>query len=1021
LGFLPSLFFVSFLAENLAAQALFVKPVKVLGDPHFIGTAGNPLAVDSTGPNVVEGREFNAPAGIAVDNSTSPPIIYIADNGNSRILAYQYNTQLTPGGEADLVLGQQDSFTNLAQGPSGTLSTGLKSPTGLAVDASGNLYVADTGDNRILRYPRPFSQPAGYQFPNMIIGQATFSGSTANTGGVKGTTLSLGGHTGLAFDSAGNLWVSDTGNNRVLRYPVSALQSGQNGPAADIVLGQTDLVSNLAATLSTSKSGLFHPSSVAFDPAGRMLVADSLTRVVVYPSSPASSTPALRILGIDTSQNAARLSATAVGGPLTAVATGSNIVVMDTAANRMLVYASIDSWPNELTQFSPTAVAVVGQNTFTDFKANQGGEPSATTVSAPLDAALGGGELFVADSSNNRVLVYSSNPGGLTSAAQRVIGQLDFPDNAPNLTEGREFNLSGNLNSGISGSAILDINSTPHHLYVADSGNNRILGFSDFQHAISGQKADIVIGQPDFSRTTINYPSGDLTAPNQQGLSGPTSLALDSAGNLYVADTFNSRILRFPAPFASGTKTLESADLVIGQSSFTSTVTDPTERTMAAPIALAFTREGADNSNSSGYLLAVDVNHNRVLFFPKPFSTGMSATKVIGQPSFNSTDTSADVTRLKSPRGVAVDPNNHVLVADTGNSRVQVFDTVQNLPVAFATPSFSLAANLSGPVGIAMAQNGQFWIVNPGGNNLLHYPPVDQLPLKNYAADASQPAISPRSGFVDSYSNLLVTDGVNRLLYFAPGLGVVNAANYITGRPLAPGTFAAVFPAGGSTNVLATGTASAPSGVFPLPITLSDTQVLVNNNTASLFYVSPGQINFPLSLTLPTAGTVDLQVVSQSTGQVYGGAEVALNSASPGLFTLGGSGSAGVAAENQDGSINAPNNAIPRGSVVVLFGTGEGPVANPPTEGFGAPAGLTPTASHPQILLGSPSSAIVVPDANIQYSGLAPTLVGVWQINFLVPSNAPSGNSVPIKVLMNSIPSDNPAVPGQIAATIAIK
>jgi len=1022
LGLLPSLFIVFFLAANLSGQALFVKPVKVLGDPHFTGSAGNPLAFDSFGPNTVEGREFNVPAGVAVDNSTSPPIVYIADNQNNRVLAYQYNTQLTPGAQADLVLGQPDRFTNLPQGPSHALSTGLNSPTGLAVDASGNLYVADTGDNRILRYPKPFSQPAGYQFPDLIIGQSTFSGSTGNSGGVKATTLLLGGHTGLAFDAAGNLWVSDTGNNRVLRYPVSALRSGPNAPAADMVLGQADFVSTLAATTPLSKSGLSHPSSVAFDPAGRMLVADALFRVVVYPSDLASSTPALRILGIDRTQNAPRLSATAVGGPVSAVATGSNIVVMDTAANRILVFASIDSWPNEFTQFSPTAVAVIGQDTFSDFKANKGGEPSASTVSGPVDAALAGGELFVADSGNNRVLVYSSNPGGLTSTAQRVIGQLDFPDNAPNLTEGKEFNLAGaSLTSAISGSAILDVNSTPHHLYVADSGNNRILGFNDFQHALAGQKADIVIGQPDFSRTTINYPSGDPAAPNQQGLSGPTGLALDSAGNLYVADLFNGRILRFPAPFASGTKTLESADLVIGQSSFTSIVSDPTERTMSAPISLAFTKDGADNSRSSGYLIAADVNHNRVLFFPKPFSNGMSATKVIGQPSFNSTATSADVTRLNAPRGVAVDPNDHVLVADTGNSRVQVFDRVQNLPDAFATPSFALAANLSGPVSIGMAQNGQFWVANPAGNNLLHYPSVDQLPLKNYAADTSQPALSPRSVFVDSYNNVLIADGIDRVLYFAPGLGVVNAANYIAGRPLAPGAFASIFPAAGSTNILASATTTAPSGVFPLPTMLADTQVLVNNNPASLFYVSPGQINFPLSLNLPAAGTADIQVVSQSTGQVYGGAEIALNSASPGLFTLSGSGSGGVAALNQDGSVNAPNNAISRGQVIVLFGTGQGPVANPPAEGFGAPAGLTPTASNPQILLGNPAGAIAVPDANIQYSGLAPTLVGVWQINFTVPSNAPSGNSVPIKVLMNSIPSDNPAAPGQVAATIAIK
>ena len=163
---------VSFLlAGVVSAQSLFNKPVKVFGDPNFIGTAANPLAYDSVGPNVVEGRELSLPYGIAVDNSSSPPIIYISDTVNNRVLGYQYNTQLTPGAVADLVLGQPDRFTTLPEGPGvGTYSTGLNQPTGLAVDSAGNLYVADGANNRVLRYAKPFSQPPGFQFPNMIIG-----------------------------------------------------------------------------------------------------------------------------------------------------------------------------------------------------------------------------------------------------------------------------------------------------------------------------------------------------------------------------------------------------------------------------------------------------------------------------------------------------------------------------------------------------------------------------------------------------------------------------------------------------------------------------------------------------------------------------------------------------------------------------------------------------------------------------------------------------------------------------------
>jgi uncharacterized protein (TIGR03437 family) len=1011
------------IAGALAGQALFVKPVKVLGDPNFIGTAANPLLTDSTGPNVVEGREVNQPLGIALDTSVSPPIVYIADTGNNRVLGFQYSTQLTAGATADLILGQPDRFTNLAEGPQTSLSTGLRAPTGLAVDGAGNLYVADSGNNRILRYAKPFAQPAGYQFPDLIIGQTSFTVGTGNSGGVKATTLLLSGgsfipRTGIAFDSAGNLWVTDTGNNRVLRFPVSVLVPNQNAPSADTVIGQADLVSSVAPTVRITKTGLLHPTGVALDSAGNMLVADALARVVVYATGGlTTNATASRILGValptSSQPNPPPVSAIAVGSATSVIATTSNVIVADTENNRVLVYPPVSQWPVESSQFSPSASAVIGQSSFANSTANQGGQPSSSTLSSPVDIAASGGEVYVADSGNHRVLVFPLTPAGPFTAASRVIGQLDFPYNAPNLVEGNEFFTAGQLTSA-SGSAVLDLSVTPPYLYVADTQNNRILGFKDFTHAVTGQKADLVIGQPDFLHTTANYPSNVLTTPNPQGLNGPSSLVLDSAGNLYVADTFNSRILRFPAPFASGTKSLESADLVIGQPDFASVVPDVTAHTMSAPISLAFTKDGANAAvTSSGYLLAADANHNRVLLFPKPFSNGMNASLLIGQPNFTSMASASLPASLSAPRGLAVDPEDRILVADTGNARVQVFGAVQSLPAFLPEPSFTLTG-MNSPVAIGMAQSGQFWVADAGQSQLLHFPSIDQLPIANYKSDASQSVISPRSAFVDPFNNLLVADGINRILYFAPGLAVVNAANYIPGRPLAPGAFAAIFPVV-SSNIIAAGTGTA--GSFPLSTTIADTQVLVNNNPSPLFFVSPGQINLPLSMSLPTGGTVSLEILGASTGQIYGGAEVAMSSASPGLFTIGGTGTGQVAAINvTDGTVNSATNPVVRGSYISLFGTGQGFVANAPPDGQSSP-GAVPTAVHPQILLGSGATAAYVPDANIQYSGLAPTLAGVWQINFQVPSTATAGNNVPITVLMNSIPSNN----ATITTTISVK
>lgn len=243
-----------------------------------------------------------------------------------------------------------------------------------------------------------------------------------------------------------------------------------------------------------------------------------------------------------------------------------------------------------------------------------------------------------------------------------------------------------------------------------------------------------------------------------------------------------------------------------------------------------------------------------------------------------------------------------------------------------------------------------------------------------------------------------------------------SSASYST-RALTPGMLASLWPTLG-TNMIATGTA-AESGI-PLPSTLSDTQVLVNGTPAPLFFVSPGQINFQLSNSLASGGTASVQAIRPSTGQIYGSAEVQLASADPALFTYNGSGGGQVAAINfMDGTVNTPSNPVVRGQVIELFGTGLGAVSSPPPDGQPVTS-ATPGLSAPQILLGASATAFVDP-SDITYSGLAPTLVGVWQINLTIPSTAPTGGSVPIRVFLNSIPSVDPNQSGSTTTSIAIK
>src|ERR1035437_2082873 len=260
-------------------------PARAIGQSVLIPESGN--------PNLVEGRELFSPQAIAVDNSVSPPIVYVADTGNNRVLAWKNAASFSNGVKADMVIGQPDFLSTVPYGPGTTFSTGLNSPTGLAV-RNGDLYVVDSGNNRVLRYPKPFSQ-SGQIFPDLYVGQpnsnsraATQPNGQVSAQGIYTFAISSTGGSQplvpyiafIAFDAAGNLWMTDPGNRRVLRFPATAVAKGGGGLTADVDIGQVDFVSaqkpldptNVNSPLVTNQFAV--PAGIAFDAAGNLYVSD---------------------------------------------------------------------------------------------------------------------------------------------------------------------------------------------------------------------------------------------------------------------------------------------------------------------------------------------------------------------------------------------------------------------------------------------------------------------------------------------------------------------------------------------------------------------------------------------------------------------------------------------------------------------------------------------------------------------------------------------------------------------------
>ena len=991
-------------------QILNPTPARVIGHPQ--------VAIVTDEANWIDGRELNGPGGLAVDMNASPPVLYVSDTRNHRVLAWRNVAAFSSGAPADLVIGQRDRYSALPLGPGTSLSTGLNTPTGLAV-WNGDLYIADSGNNRVLRFPAPFSQTT--LFPDLVIGQQNFNSRAANAGGLSGRTLSLGGNPAhLAFDGNGNLYVTDRGNSRVLRFaPLSA--GAVSGPTATIVLGQADFFSAtpLAGTAANLiiRDHFVAPTGIAVDSGGAIYVSDQdparpnvFSRVLVFDPNPDTGAAARRIVGVLTTPTPPPqdvINRTVMLGPQGLTLVNNRLAVADTLSHRVLIFPPRDQWPEENVSFSPQAQSVTGQADFSGRSSNRGQpEPSADRLSAPTALVAAGADLLVADTANHRVLAF---PSPYTTAS-RMLGQTRFNANAVNYIEGREVHFATTTSLGLQAFAGLAVDwkaATPH-LYIADTYNHRILGFRDLRKVTAGTTADLVIGQPDLFRSLCNFPTNNPDTPSATSLCLPSALALDDTGNLYVADTGNSRVLRFPAPFSQPSGAQHQANLLLGQTSFTTRIIDPSAITMASPSGVAVTAAG---------VLAADAVHHRVVLFagtPATFTNGMAATKVFGQPNFTSAASGSSDSSMNVPQQLAVDSAERLYVADGGNNRVLVFGPVSSAPVS---PRAALIiSGLRNPRAVIVnPSTAEIWVADTGNSRAARYAAFERLVGTIPAPLATLPS-NPLSLALDNQGGLLIADIVNRVAIHYPALAALNGANFLINRALAPGAIVSVFTSQGAQFSSETLSFDQLPNPLPLPRVLLDVEVLVNGQPAPLFFVSPRQINLQVPSATPPSGSADVVVQRRSTGQVLSAGTMPMSAVSPALFTLTATGSGQAAVLNEDQSVNGPTNPARPGTVISLYANGPGVIPGGPPDGEPA-SGLVPTDEKPVVMLNN----VAIDPLNVEFSGAAPTLVGVWQINVRVPATQAPGNAIPITVQYKGVVSNNPQIPSQVRATIAVR
>jgi sugar lactone lactonase YvrE len=668
---------------------------------------------------------LNGPTSVAFDANGN---YYIASPSQNRVFKVDTTGTLTvfAGTGSGPAYGGNGSVAGPGDGGPAT-SANLNSPNGVAVDAAGNVYIAEAGNHRIRKVDSTGTI-------------TTIAGNgTPGYGGDGGpaTSANLNSPSGVAVDLAGNIYIADSVNNRIrvvdstggiTTFAGNGAFCGPNGPNA------------CGDGRSPALASLANPMGVAVGPNGEVFIADSLgNRIRAVPPGQAITTVAGAgsplcpngppctdpVSGFDASLNMPQ--------GVTVIADMHTIGIADTANSR------IETLALSPLSLSPLQIlAVTG-----DCTTEPGNTPCVQAVIGPLvlAPAPGGGSLYIADSAYNRIDATATLLGGaITTVAGN--GTPSFAGDG-GLATLAEFSVLASVAVDPAG-----------NIYIADRDNGvvRKVDVTGVVTTVAGNAAGACMG-------------GDGIPATSACLSQPNDLALDPAGDLYIIERSGGKVVRVDA--ATGT---------------ISTVAGGGTGCIGAPcyaIDAAFTPPTNGVAlDSNGNVYIASPGDNRIF---KADTNGIITTVAgTGAQGYGGDYGLATEAALNQPNGVRVDAQGNLYIADTFNQRVRKVDATTGVITTVAGNGVQGYSGDSGPAVNAALNNpqnatpdnaGNLYIADSANSSIRK---VDAFGIittlagdgvQGFGGDGGPPTLAmltwPNAVAVDSASGLLIADMCN--------------------------------------------------------------------------------------------------------------------------------------------------------------------------------------------------------------------------------------------------------------------